>query len=1164
MNYKINFDDGHMFNIDFIDNEWSYGAQNTISIERNKKINIFCNYYKDENDDRYREYMFCLDKLIKNSLIDNIFILCSDELLLKNDKIKKINFDSTFPRYRDFFNIIDSLSGENDINIIINSDCYIEKDGIKIIKNNIKKDQAYLLSRWDIINFQPFEVLHFDEVYRNNVRYKPGCSQDSWIFIGKPKKELIGDFGFGRAGCDNAIAYEFDKAGYKVHNPSLDIKIYHYHITEKRATYGDYKEREKYRIQKPYLFVPTKSIDDTLNYKKIIFFNHFHNGDIHYSREFIKDIMKKYNKAEFYYYHSIENSVWEPSDVLGDINIETIDISKIDKRCKKEIDYIIDNDTLFINTWVGQCNRKYVNSIGINLNSNYEIYKKIYDILEIDIDQNIEYYIPTIDYFKFYIGKIDEFIESNKNSFKVLISNGEVYSAQINKFSFDKIIESLSKEFPNVIFIITAPVSNYRDNILLVDDIIGKKKNLNEISYLSTFCNIIVGRSSGPYAFCQVKENFYNENMTFINFIKDEKQEWYIGTINEHIISKEFSETNVFEAIKNNINQKINKKLRIAFTIILNGIHHLKHNDYGNVMPKMFDYWIIVEGAASNKGSTRWCKNILDEYHKDGKSIDGTIDYIKDLENKHNNIIFVESNGVWNSKDDMVNRAIDEVKKITDSCFLWQVDIDEQWDKQQIIKSERELIQKGASTGEFMVYQFLGEGLVAAGNHWAGNPFIRLWDWNGEYFKSHEPPVLDNNNKNKILLSEKLKHYSFYFEQDVKFKDKWYTDHEGCYERWLKLKKETIFPIHITYLFPNFSKGRYTPGGKTRELDSWIVKYDDVKEMENQMENQTTSIQEDVKPPMIIETNKETIKEKQVIKEHTISVSILNETTNEVYCINLARRQDRMLAMNDLFNKRNIKFSRFEAVDLKENPEIGCLKSHIGVLKDALSKNSKTIAIFEDDIILCGDFEKRLEYFLETVPSTWEMLYLGLNLLNCPKTTFINRYVQKVSKAFGRFAIIVNNNRGLFERIINLSKDENGSIDSFYNAAQPEAYSFIPYLAKPSGTDSDIYPNKRSNILIYDAINKFYRDTFPLYPLQKAKPVQKTIPPSPPPQPPRKTSKEIGDEYLRNAADFQIYYGGRLIFDSSTSGRENLTFNTNDFTLYGKNFSYVGMLIKKK
>ena len=84
--------------------------------------------------------------------------------------------------------------------------------------------------------------------------------------------------------------------------------------------------------------------------KKIIFFNHYHNGDIHYSREFVKDIIKKTNSTECYYYH------FNKPNLLKDINIKHNIPQYLDKQ--KQIIKISDN--IFINTWIGQCGAKYL------------------------------------------------------------------------------------------------------------------------------------------------------------------------------------------------------------------------------------------------------------------------------------------------------------------------------------------------------------------------------------------------------------------------------------------------------------------------------------------------------------------------------------------------------------------------------------------------------------------------------------------------------------------------------------------------------------------------------------------------------------------------------------------------------------------------------------
>lgn len=254
--------------------------------------------------------------------------------------------------------------------------------------------------------------------------------------------------------------------------------------------------------------------------------------------------------------------------------------------------------------------------------------------------------------------------------------------------------------------------------------------------------------------------------------------------------------------------------MRIAFTIILNGLHHLKHNNQAEFISQNFDYWVVVEGATRSQGSTGWCRQIPDKYHNNGKSIDGTVEFMNDFKENHSNVIFVESNGLWNSKDDMVNTAISEIKKITNECFLWEIDVDEQWSLEQIENSEKELIENDAKMGCFIVNQYLGDNLIAYGSDWAGNPFNRLWNWKGENFECHEPPRLSGGNGKTVILSEKMEHYSYYFEEDVKFKDEWYGGHQGVYEGWKKLKTEQNFPQHISYMFPGFP----------RHWNSYIIK----------------------------------------------------------------------------------------------------------------------------------------------------------------------------------------------------------------------------------------------------------------------------------------------------------------------------------------------------
>ena len=48
--------------------------------------------------------------------------------------------------------------------------------------------------------------------------------------------------------------------------------------------------------------------------KKILFYNDWHNGDIHMSREYVKDLMSVLGQNEYFYYHTNNNSILSDID----------------------------------------------------------------------------------------------------------------------------------------------------------------------------------------------------------------------------------------------------------------------------------------------------------------------------------------------------------------------------------------------------------------------------------------------------------------------------------------------------------------------------------------------------------------------------------------------------------------------------------------------------------------------------------------------------------------------------------------------------------------------------------------------------------------------------------------------------------------------------------
>lgn len=159
-------------------------------------INVYANYFYEKNSTRRAELEECIIKNYNNPYINYTLINSSKKMT-----------------YKEFFDVSNSLTRDNDINIICNLDIYFD-DTINLAKN-IHNNEAYALSRYDLKNGN---LIHFNR----------SDSQDAWIFKGKIRN-MFCDFQHGMPGCDNRLAYEMQKAGYFVSNPSKSIKTIHIH-----------------------------------------------------------------------------------------------------------------------------------------------------------------------------------------------------------------------------------------------------------------------------------------------------------------------------------------------------------------------------------------------------------------------------------------------------------------------------------------------------------------------------------------------------------------------------------------------------------------------------------------------------------------------------------------------------------------------------------------------------------------------------------------------------------------------------------------------------------------------------------------------------------------------------------------------------------------------
>ena len=82
-------------------------------------------------------------------------------------------------------------------------------------------------------------------------------SQDTWVFNGNERLDFVQDINFtmGLAGCDNRLAFELQKAGFEVLNPSRSVYSFHLHNTPIR-TNADHTGKQIVIIPPPYLLLP--------------------------------------------------------------------------------------------------------------------------------------------------------------------------------------------------------------------------------------------------------------------------------------------------------------------------------------------------------------------------------------------------------------------------------------------------------------------------------------------------------------------------------------------------------------------------------------------------------------------------------------------------------------------------------------------------------------------------------------------------------------------------------------------------------------------------------------------------------------------------------------------------------------------------------------------
>lgn len=262
------------------------------------------------------------------------------------------------------------------------------------------------------------------------------------------------------------------------------------------------------------------------------------------------------------------------------------------------------------------------------------------------------------------------------------------------------------------------------------------------------------------------------------------------------------------------------------FTIVLNGEPFIRyHLNVFKQLPFRW-HWHIVEGVADLRHDTAWSVqlggHITDEIHHQGRSRDGTSEYLDELVAQHSDQItlYRQPEGkFWDGKRDMVNAPL---VNITEDCLLWQVDVDELWTVEQIVAAHQMFASQPDKTAAFYwCWYFVGKDLViSTRNGYAQNPeqdWLRTWRYHpGCVWAAHEPPQLveplpdgqwrdvarvnpfrhDDTEAHGLVFQ----HFAYVLPEQLHFKESYYG-YAGALSQWQTLQKEAYFPVRLRRYF---------------------------------------------------------------------------------------------------------------------------------------------------------------------------------------------------------------------------------------------------------------------------------------------------------------------------------------------------------------------------
>lgn len=271
----------------------------------------------------------------------------------------------------------------------------------------------------------------------------------------------------------------------------------------------------------------------------------------------------------------------------------------------------------------------------------------------------------------------------------------------------------------------------------------------------------------------------------------------------------------------------------IIYTIVANGWPFITyHLDVLKSLERYYQ-WHIIEGIAIGRANSKnpySRANFSEEFVYRGLSVDGTTTYINKLKKENPENIFVHRpvyGDYWRDKKVMIY-----VTHVIDfSCVMIEIDVDELWSREQLLKIQ-ELFQEGSRRCMFFhCHYFITPSYVTITRnkptHANSYEWLRAWKYDkGDFWTSHAPPYLWHykSSSSKWVKDFGFKcfrhgfteanglvftHYSYTVDSAMKFKEEFYG-RPGLYDKWKAVENHPgPFPLEVSDYFSWLKKGTY-------------------------------------------------------------------------------------------------------------------------------------------------------------------------------------------------------------------------------------------------------------------------------------------------------------------------------------------------------------------